>query len=148
MSDHNEELLIKPRRPMPALDLAEAFLEDMPVSDAQQEARTRNAVLMAGEHLAETVGPGQWEGFDAAVYFRQIDFYTPREQEEIGLTLMGFFGWLFFAELLHPERCLRILDAIRQQFPDSMPIQNLYAATEPMLTYPAPMAQPMTMSQT
>lgn len=133
MSNQTDDLLINPRRSMPALDLAEAFLEDMPVGDARQEAHTRNAVLMAGEHLAETVGPGQWEGFDAAVFFRQIDFYAPREQEEVALTLMGFFGWLFFAELLHPERCLDILDAIGQQFPESSPVQSLYTATEPML---------------
>lgn len=116
-----------------ALDLAEAFMDDMSVHHPEEQERNRTAVILAGCFIAEEAEPGEWEAFEAGAFFSRIDHLDPRQLLGTGLALMGFFGWMFFHEMLRPHDCLRMISGIRAVFPQSVILGGLYDNTARML---------------
>lgn len=116
-----------------ALELVEAFVEETGTDDPEEAEITRDAVMLAGEYIAEVVGPARWELFDGGGFFKRVAFMSPRDQEGLGLALMGFYGWMIFSGRLDPGDGLEVMGTIRSQFPDSKIIEGLYRTTEPML---------------
>jgi hypothetical protein len=117
-------------RGMFALDLANAFIAEMEIDDPREVELTQGDVLIAAQHLAETVGPLRWEGFDPADFFRCIDYMQPRDLEGVGLRLMGFYGWMVLRDVVDPGPGLRILAALRDAAPPSNILSDLYRCAE------------------
>lgn len=126
----DEARLHEVHRGMFALDLANAFIGEMEIDDPREVELTQGDVLIAAQHLAETVGPLCWEGFDPADFFRCIDYMRPRELEGVGLRLMGFYGWMVLRGVVDPGPGLRILAALRDAAPPSNILSDLYRCAE------------------
>ena len=104
---------------MPAMTLADEFLEMMGGKHPKDVEITRTAVLLAAQHLADTTGPLTWPRFGAAGFFRKIEFMSSHEQIGIGLALLGFYGWMVFAGLVPADPGLTIIEEITRAAPES-----------------------------
>jgi len=116
----------------PALTLANAFLQMMGTSEEEIE-HTQSTILMAGEHLAETTGPGTWDKFQVAQFFGKVNFMSEHEKLGIGLVLIGFFGWMTMGELVSDDAALEIISGIVDCAPPSEILTQLYAQTVDMI---------------
>lgn len=131
----DDDLVLDLHCQSPALTLAEAFLCEVGAADEAEEERTREVILVAGEHLAETAGPGRWELFDAESFFAKISFESGRDRIGAGLILVGFFGWLFLRGLIPAARCLEIVGSVREHAPESEILVGLHRKTMEMVEW-------------
>ena len=100
-----------------ALELADEFLSDNGVADLEQQRDMQQTIMLAAETLADTVGPGQWGGFDAGEHFRRLVSFHPLEQVMAASVLMGFFSWLFACRYLDAETATRIVAGVAEAGP-------------------------------
>lgn len=132
----NQDGILTAHRGMAALDLAKAYLADMGGHDATASERARNAILDAGLLVYELSGPGHWEAFDARQYFRRIEHISYRERVEAAFTMIGFYGWMAFGELINMLDARQIILAIMEVAPPEPVLDGLCAQTLELM--PAP----------
>ena len=121
--------LMAAHRGMAALDLARAYLSDMGSHTAQSAETARNAILDAGLLVNELSGPGDWEAFDAAEYFRRIAHTSHRERVDAAFAMLGFYGWMAFGELIDMHDARTIVSAIIAEAPNEPILFDLCART-------------------
>ena len=126
----NEQFpLLGAHRGMAALDLATAYLSDMGSHTERSAESARNAILDAGLLVFELSGPGDWEAFDAAEYFRRYAHFPHRERVDAAFTMLGFYGWMAFGELIDMHDARTIVASIMAEAPNEPILVDLCART-------------------
>jgi len=125
-------------RGMPAMTLAEAFMDTMHISDEDERAEAMDAILCAGQLIAELDGPGRWEAFDAAEYVGRIGFMGRGEIIGHLFSLAGFFGWMGILSLMEAESSARILREIAESSPPEPILQSFCRRSADAIEEPSP----------
>ena len=110
---------------LPALTLADAFLQMTDCEDPVEATHTRSAVLLVAEHLADTTGPLTWEEMEVAEFFRRIDFMPDDEKVGIAVVAVGFYGWMIFAGLIGGSEGMAVIQEIIDKAPESEILDQL-----------------------
>ena len=108
-----------------AMELADAHIEDMEITDPEEAQRVRELTMMAAEYLHETGATGCWEQLDPPGFFERIAFMSRRQQEAVALAMLGFYVWLSAASLIQPEVAEEIAVTLARMFPESSVLRNL-----------------------
>lgn len=112
---------------------AEMYTREMEIDDGEDMKKVSEAITMAEEYIQEISMSGRWDAFEPSEFFERASSLDAYDQEDIAISLIGFFAWMFFKDHLSATSSLRIIDGIHERFCRSEVLAMLHHTSERMI---------------
>lgn len=106
-----EDRLIPPYDRYFANELAELYFNAIGSSEEQRETELYLLFAVA-EFVAETAGPGGWQGLDAEAFGEECSHLEERERAQTVNVVGGFYAWLAGEGAMCPARATKIIEGL------------------------------------